>query len=271
MNTTKLFIIGGLGVVVLGFGIWVWSDKTEEALPIQAPPVTDEQKMQKVEKDLVGFYQGEATKKETDTEWTVNIQLEEDKKVRYSLDSQREKRAGGLETGTWSIKDEDEIRVELTMKGDTQLPEARVLVFRFDTVAETLTLRDFDKNEWTKEGIQVRKQQDLVGTSWTWLETTLSDETEVVADSKQLFAITFGPKNTLELTTDCNKVGATYKIVGTDTLVITLGAMTEMYCEGSQEGDFLKHLGSVETFLLEGSSLRLTLKEEAGTMTFTRK
>ena len=271
MNTTKLFIISGIGVVVLGFGIWVWSDKTEEVLPIQTPPVTDEQKTKKAEKDLVGFYQGEATKKETDTKWTANIRLDDDKKVVYSLDSQREKRSGGAETGTWSIKDEDEIRVELTMKGDAQLPEARVLVFRFDTVAETLTLKDFDKDEWGKEGIQVRKQQDLVGTSWTWLETTLSDETEVVADSKQLFAITFGPKNTLELTTDCNKVGATYKIVGTDTLVVTLGAMTEMYCESSQEGDFLKHLGSVETFLLEGSSLRLMLKDEAGTMTFTRK
>lgn len=270
MKKYSLMIV--LVVVLVGAGWYLgWGKKTVTEVPVKNSPVSDEQKQLKAEKDLVGFYQGDVTKKNTNIKQTANIRLDDDKKVVYSLDSQIEKRVGGAETGTWSIKDEDEIRVELTMKGDALLPEAHVLVFRFDTVAETLTLKDFDKDEWGKEGLQVRKQQSLVGTSWTWLETTLADETEVVADSKQSFSITFGEKNVLELTTDCNRVQASHKILGTDKLSVTLGAMTMMACEDSHEGDFLKQLGSVESFLLEGSSLRLMLKDEAGTMTFTRK
>jgi heat shock protein HslJ len=259
----KYILIILIGALV-GIGWFLGRDKNEvvSTVPKISAPTLEEQN-QKTEELLAGMYAGKF--KKNDQETVVTLMLNQDKTVVMTT-------AGVLvEKGDWKMSDEDKLTIAVLQSPEQKFSEPRTLEFEYDTTAGTLELKNYDKDVWGKSGLDMSKTLDITGTTWTWLETTLSDETEVVADSRQLFSITFGHKNTLELATDCNKVQASYKTNGIDEMRVTLGAMTEMYCEGSQEGDFLKHFGSVETFLLEGSSLRLMLKDEAGTMTFTRK
>ncbi|MCW1888202.1 MAG: META domain-containing protein [Candidatus Moranbacteria bacterium] len=255
-----IILIGAL----VGIGWFLGRKKTETipTVPKVATPTLEEQN-QKTEELLAGMYVGKF--KKNDEETAVTLMLNQDKTAVMTT--------GGIlaEKGDWKTSDKERLTITVLQTPEQKFSEPRTLEFEYDTTAGTLELKDYDKDTWGKSGLDMSKTLDITGTTWTWLETTLLDETEVVADSKQLFSVTFGPKNTLELTTDCNKVQASYKTNRIDEMNVTLGAMTEMYCEGSQEADFLKHLGMVETFLLEGSSLRLMLRDEAGTMTFTRK
>ncbi len=262
MKKYSLMIV--LVVVLVGAGWYLgWGKKTETVVPPKIATPTPEEQNQKTEEILTGMYAGKFEKNNAET--VVTLVLGADKTATLTT-------APALtEKGDWKLGEENRIEVTVLQSPEQKFPEARTLIFKYDTTAGTLELKDYDKSVWGKEGLDMMKTIDLIGTTWTWLETTLADETEVQTDEKQSFSLTFGEKNKLEVTTDCNKVQASYKTNGIDEMSVTLGAMTMMACENSHEGDFLKQLGSVESFLLEGSSLRLMLKDEAGTMTFTRK
>ncbi len=258
----KRYILIIIGLVVLGGGwFWLHGDKQKQATTVEAPKINQEEQQAKASELLVGMYTG--TYKKNDAETEVILVLGQDKTATLTIATT------SVEKGGWQFGEAEKIVVDIP--ASTKSSEAKKLVFDYDTTAGTLELDDYDKDVWGKGGLDLSKTLDLVGTTWVWLETTLADGTEVQADDKRSFRITFGEKNKLELTTDCNRVSASYKTNNRDELTIALGAMTEMACEGSHEGDFLKELGSVEMFTLEGSSLWLTLKDETGTMTFTRQ
>jgi len=257
-------------MVIALYGWSRFNATTDEPLVPKNPTKTDEEQIQKQESELAGMYKGEFKKEETDTGKILTLKLGDDKQATLIDDGGTTKKEN-IKTGTWEFSDEENrIKVILTTENGKALTDSEKLTFRYDTTAGTLDLRNYDKDVWGKNGLELSKTLDLVGTKWTWLETTLADETEIQSDAKNSFSLTFQEDNKLDLTTDCNRVQATYKTNGIETMSFSLGAMTLMYCEGSHEADFLKHLGNVESFLIEGMSLRLTLKDKAGTMTFTQ-
>jgi heat shock protein HslJ len=118
------------------------------------------------------------------------------------------------------------------------------------------------------EGEASPLKMTLAMQSWSWIRTLYNDSTNVVPKSSQKFRITFKSNKTFSATTDCNGVGGEYAVNG-NKIVLTKMMSTLMYCEGSQEQDFTKMLGEVESYLFTAKGeLVLTLKNDSGSMIF---
>lgn len=105
--------------------------------------------------------------------------------------------------------------------------------------------------------------------SWQWVKTSYNNDTEITPKDVDAFTITFKDDNTFSATTDCNSMGGSYKL---DNNQITFGEnmfMTRMFCENSQEQEFVSLLGEVQSyFFTNKGELIFDLKFDSGSAVF---
>lgn len=104
--------------------------------------------------------------------------------------------------------------------------------------------------------------------AWEWVSTTYNNDTQIAPKDAGVFTITFKDDDTFSATTDCNAMSGGYE---TNDNQITFGliAMTEMYCEGSQEQEFAKMLGEINSFFFtDTEELVFDLKFDSGSSIF---
>jgi len=104
--------------------------------------------------------------------------------------------------------------------------------------------------------------------SWTWIETTYNNDTELVPNNPEVFVITFNDAETFSVKTDCNTIGGAYQMESNQ---VRFGQMymTEMFCEDSQEQEFISMLGEVQSyFFTNNGDLIFDLKIDSGTSRF---
>ena len=103
--------------------------------------------------------------------------------------------------------------------------------------------------------------------TWNWVSTTYSNDTTVTPKTNK-FALTLSANKTFSATTDCNGVGGEYILSG-KTITFTKMMSTQMYCEGSQEQEYSKMLGQVQSYMFTSKGeLVLVLKLDTGSMIF---
>lgn len=109
---------------------------------------------------------------------------------------------------------------------------------------ETMKLGQVGQN---LEGTADISKMTLGMKTWEWMNALYGNDTEIKPLAGKKFTLTFKDKNTFSATTDCNNMGGEYIVNGKN---ISFGKIfsTKMYCEGSQEGDFLKTLGEIQDF-----------------------
>ncbi len=93
----------------------------------------------------------------------------------------------------------------------------------------------------------------LKGTTWSWEKTVMNDDTVVTPKKADVFLVTLDEDGTVKGKTDCNNFSGSYQI-GSDG-VITFGplASTKMFCENSQEADFVGPISKVKNYSLDTS------------------
>lgn len=114
--------------------------------------------------------------------------------------------------------------------------------------------------------------ETLIGTTWVWDKTVMSDGTIITPKKAGVFAIAFGSDGRLIGKTDCNGFFGSYTF-GSDG-VVAFGplASTLMYCEGSQEGEFSKPFADVVRYSVEpDGNLTLFLKNDSGGIVLIKK
>lgn len=124
--------------------------------------------------------------------------------------------------------------------------------------------------EWVKdfEGEADPARMTLDMKTWNWISTQYNNDTEIKPKVAGRFTITFKNDKTFSVTTDCNHMGGGYTI-NRNAISFTEMFTTEMYCEGSQENDFSKMLGEVQSYLFTSKGeLILELKLDTGSMIF---
>ncbi len=119
-------------------------------------------------------------------------------------------------------------------------------------------------SEETDETKQVATASQLQNTAWIWNETKQGEDTLVPASDK--FVLSFA-ENSVMSRTDCNGLSGTY-IVAENNLTFSPFASTLMFCEESQEAEYVGALARATSFVRENQSLILNL-EGGGTMLFT--
>ncbi|MFH1151897.1 MAG: META domain-containing protein, partial [Nanoarchaeota archaeon] len=122
--------------------------------------------------------------------------------------------------------------------------------------------------QWIKdfEGEADPARMTLGMKTWTWINTTYNNDTEIKPKIANKFTITFKSDKTFSASTDCNSVGGEYTVNG-NKISFSKMMSTLMYCEGSQESDFTKTLNEVESYLFTSKGeLVLGLKFDSGSM-----
>lgn len=112
--------------------------------------------------------------------------------------------------------------------------------------------------------------EKLNGT-WVWQATTLNG---VVTEPKRpgVFALTFRVDTaTVQGKTDCNGFGGSYKAGANGSLIFGSLNSTLMYCEGSQEQEFVSAISAVDSYYFTGSGALVLELRKGGTMLFVRE
>ena len=111
-------------------------------------------------------------------------------------------------------------------------------------------------------------EANLVGTAWQWLSLTKPAGLMAVNDPSR-YTIAFNADGTANIKADCNNVGATYTLEGSN-INISLGPTTLAACpEDSLDQQFLVDLENARIYFFEGGDLFMDLMADAGTMRFT--
>lgn len=130
---------------------------------------------------------------------------------------------------------------------------------------QTMKLGEVGKN---LEGTADTSKMTLGMKTWEWTSVIYNNDTEIKPRVEKKFTLTFKDKNVFSATTDCNNVGGEYSVNG-NLLSFSRMFSTKMYCEGSQEGDFVKMLGEVHNYMITPKEiLILGLKFDSGSALF---
>ena len=104
--------------------------------------------------------------------------------------------------------------------------------------------------------------------TWVWISSLYNDGRTIKPKIPGVFTLSLSQDGTFTAKTDCNSAHGTYTVKNN---TITFGpmAMTKMYCEGSQETEFIQALGNTASYhFTTRGSLILNLKYDSGTITF---
>ncbi len=104
--------------------------------------------------------------------------------------------------------------------------------------------------------------------TWVWQRALYNDGREILPTRPDVFTLTFADDGSFSVTTDCNSAGGTYT-VSDNVIALTDVFSTMMYCEGSQETEYLSLLRDAQTFhFMSEGELIFDLKYDSGTVTF---
>ena len=117
------------------------------------------------------------------------------------------------------------------------------------------------------KGATVAARSTLTMKAWTWVSTTYSDGKVIKANSAK-FKLTLSQDGKFSSTTDCNTLGGQYSTQDQKISVSQIFS-TQMFCENSQEKDYIKALSAVDSYFFRTTGeLVFDLKFDSGSSIF---
>jgi heat shock protein HslJ len=114
------------------------------------------------------------------------------------------------------------------------------------------------------------EDSSLVGVVWKWEQFLESNDETLTTDDPDKYTLEFTPEGTVRIKADCNSATGAYEVSGSQ-LTIGVQAVTMAMCPPDSLSDqYLKLLGEVVSYVLEGGKLYLSLRMDAGIMSFTQ-
>jgi len=124
--------------------------------------------------------------------------------------------------------------------------------------------------EQTNPAFTITEINKLENKKFSWLRTELTGKTNLVSKSPLSFILNFNKDLKFSSSTDCNNNSGIYKFSGSNLSFSEIIA-TRMFCENSQENDYIEQLSNVESFEISGDALYLNLAGKKGRMVFSSK
>lgn len=130
-----------------------------------------------------------------------------------------------------------------------------------DTLQFGVVERDF-------EGEADPSRMSLTMKEWTWTSALYSDGRQIEPRQPDIFTLSFTEDGRFSATTDCNQISGGYEAVG-QSISFEKIATTRMFCEGSQEAEFIALLGNIQLYRFTSrGELIFDLKFDSGTAVF---
>ncbi|MFT4039825.1 MAG: META domain-containing protein [Thermomicrobiales bacterium] len=115
---------------------------------------------------------------------------------------------------------------------------------------------------------EVAMRASLDGVIWQWEQFQGGDDSLVTPNEPARYTLMFLPGGKLAIGADCNRALGQWQ-AGDETLGLKIGGMTRAMCQrDSLSNDFVQDLGYVRSYVFRDGKLHLTLKADAGIMTF---
>jgi heat shock protein HslJ len=122
----------------------------------------------------------------------------------------------------------------------------------------------------TSEEVQGTPDPLLIGTVWKWQQTIYSTDTRCLPPNSENYTLKLLPGGKVNIRADCNLGGGAYRLRGKE-ISIEITHTTRAACPPeSLEQSYIRDLNTAGRFCLEGEILYIGLKNETGTMKFTR-
>lgn len=122
-----------------------------------------------------------------------------------------------------------------------------------------------------KEAVDTDAVTNLVDKTWVWQETVMNNNEKVTPKNPETFTLTFNKSGRVNGATDCNSFNGSYEVSDSE---IEFGpfAMTKMYCENSQEQEFVDMVKKSNTVHFDDKdNLILLLPYDSGSIIFSAK
>lgn len=180
-----------------------------------------------------------------------------------SIDYQNDKPAL-IQTGTWTVADNQRVTLELVTKNREAVEETLV----FDLKGDTLTL--VDNSDYGSEGLALTRVSEeslvLAPAAWMWIETLDSSGKKIRPENPSSYSAQFEEDGRVGLQLDCNVGSGSFTVDG-DKVDITPGLTTLMACpQPTWAMEFTQHLDSAAIYFFQDGQLFLDMKADAGTM-----
>ncbi len=108
----------------------------------------------------------------------------------------------------------------------------------------------------------------LEAKNWTWLSVTYNDGTTIIPKQSLAFTLDFNDDGTFSATTDCNRLAGQF-IANKGAITFSNISATKMFCEASQEADYLKVLERSAGYLFTNrGELVLDIERDTGSALF---
>lgn len=123
--------------------------------------------------------------------------------------------------------------------------------------APDITITQDEKVIFKGKTIEAFQKNILTHSTWIWNKTysgtgpTLDTETTVVPNKAVAFTVTFTEDGTVNGTTDCNNFSGTYSLKEYDEIHFGSFMSTLMYCDGSQEQEFISMFKNSKVYISE--------------------
>jgi len=110
----------------------------------------------------------------------------------------------------------------------------------------------------------------LTGVVWKWDQFLESNDNTIVVDDPDRYTLEFLADGMVAVQADCNQASGSYAVEGSN-LTIEIGPSTLALCPPDSLSDqYLKYLGEVVSFVLDGGKLALSVRYDSGIMTFVK-
>jgi heat shock protein HslJ len=118
------------------------------------------------------------------------------------------------------------------------------------------------------EGEADTSRMSLGMKTWTWISVTYSDGTTITPKQVRAFTLDFKNNGTFSATTDCNRLSGKF-VAANSAIKFSQIISTKMFCQGSQELDFIKVLERSAGYLFTSKGeLVLDIERDTGSAIF---
>lgn len=115
-------------------------------------------------------------------------------------------------------------------------------------------------------------KNSLTGPTWIWEQTMMNDDSVVVPRETGAFTLKFFSDGRVSGTTDCNNFSGSYETGNNGAISFIEFASTLMFCEGSQENEFVTAVSNSDHYLMDDSgNLVLLIRFDSGEVRFRRQ
>lgn len=131
--------------------------------------------------------------------------------------------------------------------------------------------QDQVESDTNENSIKTPTDTELQAHTWIWKETQMNDGTTITPNQPDAFSVTFTKEGNLSGQTDCNGFGGSYT---TNQGQISFGPFmsTLMYCEDSQEDEFVKMVTESTSYMFDSNdNLVLLIKYDSGSVLFEKE